>query len=71
MSEMKLRKTKMAKACPPEAPTRMRAVRVLSRFMSRRRMNIGTRFAIMGIIMSRRRAFQRNDDIGTRRRPKK
>ena len=47
------------------------AVRVLRRFMSRRRMKRGTRLAIMGIIMRSRRAFQRKEERGTLRRAKK
>jgi hypothetical protein len=71
MSLTNWRSMKMAKIWPPEAPTMIRAVRVLSRFRSRSRLNSGTRFAMAGIIMSSRMAFHRKVDRGMRRRAKK
>ncbi len=71
VSWMKFRSTKMPKIWPPDAPTMISAESVLSRFMSRRSVNSGTRFAIAGIIMRSRSAFQRNAWPGAFRRAKK
>ena len=68
---MNSRSMKIAKICPCAAPTRISAVRVLSRLRSLSRRNSGTMLAIIGIIIRIRIAFHRNPDIGMRWRAKK